>query len=99
MAYKFNRATPTTLRVNNSYEGQTIEQFVRKIMKAGEPIGESTTGIYYAENDGVPFEVNVRTDRFDKALEIKEQGEREAVARVTGTAAPAEDVETSEGGE
>ena len=65
----------STLFVNNSLEGESIEAKVCRIVNNGEPISDGAPLIYTERKDGVKEEYNIRTDRFDIALN--------AVANVT----------------
>ena len=58
----------TTLIVNNSLEGESIENKVCRIVNNGEPISDGAPLIYTERKDGVKEEYNIRTDRFDIAL-------------------------------
>lgn len=99
MPYKFKKAQQTTLRVNEAYQGETIEATMRRIWKSGEPI-EANAGnsVFYDESEGVPFQVNVRTDRFDKALEMQTQAKKEVTAK-GGTVVPKGEAASDKGGE
>ena len=58
----------STLFVNNSLEGESIEAKVCRIVNNGEPISDGAPLIYTERKDGVKEEYNIRTDRFDIAL-------------------------------
>ena len=58
----------TTLIVNNSLLGESIENKVCRIVNNGEPISDGAPLIYTERKDGVKEEYNIRTDRFDIAL-------------------------------
>lgn len=49
-------------------EGQSLEQFLRKAMKGGEPIQATAKLTYNDRKDGVLPQHDIRTDRFDMAL-------------------------------
>ena len=51
------------------YEGETIEQKVNRITQNKEPITDSAPIIFTEIKDGVLPAYNIRTDRFDIALE------------------------------
>lgn len=59
----------TTLKVNTSYEGETIEMKVRRILNNKEPIKDGAPLIYTERKDGVKPEMNIRTDRFELAVD------------------------------
>nr|WAE43519.1 MAG: hypothetical protein [Microviridae sp.] len=58
-----------SLQCNDSVEGETIEAKVRRIMESGEPITDGAPPIYTERKQGIHPETNIRTDRFDWALE------------------------------
>lgn len=67
---RYNR---TMLSVNNGYEAVTLEQKIEKIMNAKEPIDETAPIIYTERKNGVQPEYNIRTDRFEIALEAMDK--------------------------
>ena len=58
----------STLFINNSLEGESIEAKVCRIVNNGEPISDGAPLIYTERKEGVKEEYNIRTDRFDIAL-------------------------------
>lgn len=60
---------PTTLNVNNSYQGETIEQKIFRIVNNKEPITDGAPLIYTERHEGVKPEYDIRTDRFEVAAE------------------------------
>ncbi|AXH73776.1 MAG: hypothetical protein [Microviridae sp.] len=67
------KASQTTLRVNVSYEGETLEQKIRRIVNNKEPITDGAPLIYTDRGDGVRPEFDVRTDRFELAVEAMDK--------------------------
>ena len=67
---KYNK---TLLRVNESYEAETLEQKIEKIVSSKEPIDETAPIIYTERKKGVQPEYNIRTDRFEIALEAMDK--------------------------
>lgn len=61
------------IKCNESYEGESIERRVEKIMANKEPITDGAPMIYTEREAGVIPEYNVRTDRFDVALDMTDQ--------------------------
>lgn len=59
----------TTLEVNNSYEGIPIEERIRLMVDNKEPITDSSPIIYTERKDGVRPEYDIRTDRFELAVD------------------------------
>lgn len=66
--YKTNFIENTTIRVNDSVEGETIEEKVDRIVNNGEPIEDGAPIVFTERKDGVQPEFNIRTDRFDLAI-------------------------------
>lgn len=67
--YKTVKRTKTNLEVNNSYEGITIEERIRLMVNNKEPITDSSPLIYTERKDGVRPEYDIRTDRFELAVD------------------------------
>lgn len=67
--YYYKKAQATSLEVNQSYEGEPIEAKVRRIMLNKEPITDGAPLIYTDRSKGVEPAYNIRTDRFDLAID------------------------------
>lgn len=67
--YKQNKMSKTTLRVNDSTEGETIEMKVDRILNSGEAIKDGAPMIYTERKEGVIPEYDVRTDKWDVAID------------------------------
>lgn len=67
--YKFNNIRKGLLFVNESSEGERIEDKVYRITKNNEPIKDGAPIIYTERNEGVLAGYNIRTDRFEVALD------------------------------
>jgi hypothetical protein len=59
----------TTLLINDSYEGETLEKKIRRIVHNNEPITDGAPRIYTERKDGVKPEYDIRTDRFELAVD------------------------------
>lgn len=66
--YKRIRPSHTSLRVNETVEGETIEQKVDRILNNKEPINDTAPTIYTERKDGVMPAYNIRTDRWEIAI-------------------------------
>lgn len=71
--YHFKKPTKTTLDVNQTYEGESIENKVRRITNNREPIKDTAPLIYTERKDGVQPAYDIRTDRFDLALDATDK--------------------------
>lgn len=61
--------TVGNININNSYEGERIEEKVERFVNGGEAIKDGAPLIYTERKDGVLPEYNIRTDRWDVGLE------------------------------
>lgn len=64
-----NNSTMTNVEL---YEGETIETKVRRIVLNKEPITDGAPIIYTEKKDGVLPQYDIRTDRFEIALEAQD---------------------------
>lgn len=71
----YYRQTPqkTTLKVNKAYEGETIEQKINRIVNNKEPITDGAPLIYTERKHGVQPAYNIRSDRFDIAIDAMDK--------------------------
>lgn len=67
--YKKNKLPQTSLKINESYQGETIEMKVNRIVNNKEPITDGAPLIYQERKDGVQPEYDIRTDRFEIAVD------------------------------
>lgn len=79
--YKTPKFKQTSLNVNTTYIGETIEQKVRRITQNKEPIKDSAPLIYTDRKDGVKPSTNIRTDRFEVAIEALDKASKVKAAR------------------
>lgn len=67
--YRYNKPKATTIKRNTSYEAETIEQKMQRVLNNKEPIKDGAPLIYTERKDGVKPEMDIRTDRFEVALD------------------------------
>lgn len=67
--YKKIKFTSTSIEINTSYEGETIEAKIRRIVNNREPISDGAPLVYTERKDGVKPEYDIRTDRWDIAID------------------------------
>jgi hypothetical protein len=67
--YGNNSATKTQFSVNESVIGERIEERVARMLYSGEAIGDGAPLIYTDRREGVKPEYDIRTDRFEMALD------------------------------
>jgi len=59
----------STLTINSSVEGETIEQKMERIVNNKEPIKDGAPLVFTERKEGVRASTNIRTDRFEVAIE------------------------------
>jgi hypothetical protein len=59
----------TSIKRNESYQGERIEQKIERIITNKEPIKDGAPLIYTERIKGVQPDYDIRTDRFDVAVE------------------------------
>jgi hypothetical protein len=101
--YKKIQPSVTELAVNNSYEGDTIEQKIRRIVNNREPIADGAPLIYTERKNGVEPQYDIRTDRWDIAIDAMDKvagsyrAQREArIVPLKGKDGVADSIQTTE---
>lgn len=80
--YKQITPTKTTLKVRNVYEGETIEMKMNRIINNKEPITEPGVITTYTDRkDGVRPELNIRTDRWELAIDAMDKVNADKLAK------------------
>jgi len=79
--YKKNKPNEGTLKANTSYIGETIEKKIRRIVNNKEPITDGAPLIYTERSKGVEAQYNIRTDRFEIAVEAMDKVSKTYVAK------------------
>ncbi len=69
MSYKKIRVGKSSIRMNNTREGHMIEQVLERRLANKEPIEGESQLIYTEKADGVLAGYNIRTDRFEVAID------------------------------
>lgn len=86
--YRQQKQNRTTLHVNTSYKAESIEHKVRRIVNNKEPIKDGAPLIYTERKEGVQPSYNIRTDRWEVAVDAMDkvtkshQAKREERAKV-----------------
>lgn len=68
----------------NTYEGETIENKVRRIVDNKEPINDGAPIIYTMKADGVIKAYNIRTDRWEIAQDAMDAVNKTIIAKSEG---------------
>lgn len=76
----------TQIKVTPVETGESIEEMVRRITANNEPIEASAPMIYTEKADGVRPEYDIRTDRFELALEAIDKVQKSEIAKSKETA-------------
>ena len=71
----------TSLVVNDSVEGESIELKIERLIENNEPISDSAPIIYTERKDGVLPQYDIRTDRFELAIDAMDKVSRSHVAK------------------
>lgn len=71
----------TNFDVNESVEGQSIEEKMRQATMNGQPIESAAPLIYTDKKDGVLPQYDIRTDRWDIALNVTDKVARTQIAQ------------------
>lgn len=79
--YRKNAPRQTSMVINQSTEGETIEQKVERIVNNGEPSNDGSETIYTERGDGVIAGYDIRTDRLEVAIEGTDKIHRAEVAK------------------
>lgn len=65
------------------YEAESIEEKVRRIVNENEPIEDGAPIIFQERIEGVKPEFNIRTDRWDVAIEAMDKVSSDELSRYT----------------
>lgn len=71
----------TTLEINQSLEGETLETKIERILNNKEPIKDGAPIVYTERNEGVIAAYNIRTDRFEVACEAMDKVSKTELAK------------------
>lgn len=85
MLYKKRIPTPNSLVINQSYTGEFLETKIQRIVNNKEPIKDGAPLIYTARVDGVKPEYDIRTDKFEIAVEAMGAVTKSHIAKRAGT--------------
>ncbi|WNK14246.1 MAG: hypothetical protein [Microvirus sp.] len=88
--YKIPQPEKTTIHLDNKMEGETIEQKVVRLVQNKEPIKDGVPIIFTDRADGVNSAYNIRTDRWEIAVDMMERLQKSKTAKRDEAAKPAE---------
>lgn len=67
--YRIQKPVKSIMQKNDSYQGEWIEEKIRRITSNKEPISDGAPLVYTDRKDGVKPEYDIRTDRFEIAVD------------------------------
>lgn len=79
--YKKVKYNKTKLAINESREGETIETKIVRIVENNEPITDGAPLVYTERKDGVQAGYNIRTDRFEVAVDAMDSVTKSNIAK------------------
>lgn len=79
--YNTRKPNPSLLRRNVTYEAESLEVKVQRLMKNKEPIPGERPLIYTERKDGVLKAYNIRTDRWEIAAEAMDVVTKSRIAQ------------------
>lgn len=79
--YYAQQPSTTSLKINTAVQGETIEQKVSRIVNNKEPIKDGAPITYTERQDGVIPAFDVRTDRFELAVEMTDYQTKSKLAK------------------
>lgn len=88
--YRRNQLPVTTLERNESYSAESLEKKLVRITTNKEPIKDGSPLIYTDRNEGVLPDYNVRTDRFETAIDAMDAVSKATRAKRQGKIVPME---------
>lgn len=71
----------TSFAINKSVEGETIEQKIERIVNNNEPIKDGAPIIYQERSKGVEPGYDIRTDRFEIAVDAMDKIDKASKAK------------------
>lgn len=96
-SYKVKAFTTSKLNVNKSKEGESIERKIERMMTNKEPLkGDGSGLIYTPAKDGVKPEHDIRTDRFEIAVQATSKIQKSFKARRDAQNKPEQKTETGQ---
>ncbi|AXH71923.1 MAG: hypothetical protein [Microviridae sp.] len=79
--YKIPKYAKTRIDLDNTREGETIENKVTRLVNNKEPIKDGVPIIFQDRAEGVNAAYNIRTDRWEIAVEAMEKIEKAKAAK------------------
>lgn len=93
---KRTRNIPSYMGSVESFEGESIEKKVSKLIENNEPITDGAPIIYTEKKDGVLPQYDVRTDKWDIAQSAMDLANASKIAKSKGLKKPEEQQQSKE---
>lgn len=87
---KRKKYLPTFIGSVETFEGESIEEKVAKLIENNEPITDGAPIIYTEKKDGVLPQYNIRTDKWDIAQSAMDLANASKIAKSKGMKKPEE---------
>lgn len=88
--YNYGKAIKTSITHNKGYKGDPIEVKIRRLLANKEEAMKEVQTMYTERKDGVIPSTDIRTDRWDLAVEATDYASRMNTARREATIAEAQ---------
>ncbi len=75
------RFKKTSIRCNEGFEGKSIEREIEIATQSKQPIAANSPLIYTKKSEGVHPEYDIRTDRWDIALDAMDNVNKSRIAK------------------
>ena len=79
--YKYNDFKRSQLKSVETFEGESIEEKVERVTLNNEPISDGAPLIYKERKEGISAGANIKTDRFEIAIEAMDKVSKSKVAK------------------
>lgn len=79
--YRHHAVNKTSIAVNESYEGETLETKIQRLVQNKEPMDGSVPLTYTERKDGVQPQYDIRTDRWEIAAEAMDTYTKSIIAQ------------------
>lgn len=81
MYRQITKPNASSIKVNDSYKGERLEEKIQRIVNNGEPITDGAPLIYQEREKGVEAQYNIRTDRMEIALDAMDKVSKTHLAK------------------
>ncbi|AXH74752.1 MAG: hypothetical protein [Microviridae sp.] len=81
MIYSIKARSKTRMQGRETYEGETLESKIARMLEDNDPITEISERIYGTREEGVIPSTNIRSDRWDAAVDAMDAANQSKIAR------------------